>query len=141
MCSVCKSLLTDVRSTCRSRESTDADEVSSRYRKRKATEVENMQNDLDKARMQVQLLEDDRECLVFENSKVERCVETTMHTHELLKSSVGCNTALGHVLSILSVFAAQKVASLQRAVTKKQAYSPSSYHLFLPLPPLLLLLA
>jgi len=78
--------------------STDGAEASARYRKRKATEVEKTQKDLDWARMQLHLLESDRDRLVLENAKVQRRVDATLYEFELFKSKVRRNTALGHAL-------------------------------------------
>ncbi len=75
VCSVCKALVADVRRTCLCLESTETGQASSRYRKIKAAEAEKTQKDLDWARIQMGLLEADRDRLILENAKVQRRVE------------------------------------------------------------------
>jgi hypothetical protein len=88
----------DVRRTCLCLESTEAGQASSRYRKRKAAEAEKTQKDLDWARIQMGLLEADRDRLILENAKVQRRVEAMKNELDLFHSKVGRNTALGQAL-------------------------------------------
>jgi hypothetical protein len=77
VCSVCQALVADVRRTCLCLESTEAGQASSRYRKRKAAEAEKTQKDLDWARIQMGLLEADRDCVREKERKRERERELT----------------------------------------------------------------
>ena len=110
VCQTCKDLCASVRNECGCAQYRDTAAGSDAYRKRKATEYENTERESARAKIGLPLMTADRDRMLVENANLHRLLADTRHAHELLKSRVGRNTALGITIDEIRVVTASKAA-------------------------------